>query len=288
MPTPARLSTDVRFSYEGGNHGDRRHPLRIEWRQLPHGQIESPDGGSWILELEGRAPLTVRSGEAMVLPRGLRHALRTVGPRTMHTTWAMFCFEDLAGQDLLAAARIPPVVPRATGRRLVGLMNEARELDPAVARGELPALARRQSVGFRMLELLLGHAAVPNIAPIDPELARLLPALQHVEANLARPLYASELARQVYLSPSRFHSVFKQALGCSPLAHVRNARLRLAQRLLLATELPVGEIAAQAGFASPYYFSRAFRKHLRTTPTAFRKNFSSYWVRRAAADESAR
>ncbi|HOX04776.1 MAG TPA: AraC family transcriptional regulator [Planctomycetota bacterium] len=276
MPTPSNLPTDIRFSYEGGNHGDRRHPMRIEWRQLPHGQIEIPDGGSWILELEGRAPVTVRSGEAMVLPRGLRHALGTAGPRTMHTAWAMFCFEDLAGQDMLAAAGIPPVVPSATGRQLVGIMTELRELDPAAARGELSALVRRQALGFRMLELLLAHATVPSIAPPDPELARLLPALRHVEANLARPLYTAELARQAYLSPSRFHSVFKRALGCSPLAHVRNARLRLAQHLLLATDLPVGEIGARAGFTSPYYFSRAFRKHLRTTPTAFRQAFRVY------------
>jgi AraC-like DNA-binding protein len=276
MPTPRDFSATVRFSYQGGGHGDRPHPFRVAWRQLPHGQIESPAGGSWILELEGRAPLTVRSGEAMVIPRGVRHALRTAGPRTMHTAWAMFCFEDLAGQDLLAAARIPPVVPRSAGRRLVGLMAAIRDLDPAVARGGLAALARRQALGFGMLEALLAHAEVAEVAPPDPELTRLLPALQHAEANLSRALYMPDLARQVYLSPSRFHSLFKQVLGCSPSTYVQNARLRLAQHLLLTSDLAMGEVAERAGFASPYYFSRAFRRRFRTTPTDFRREFSAY------------
>ena len=262
----------IRFTYEGGARGERRHPFQIPWRQLPGGQIERPEGSSWILEIEGQSPITVHSGEVMVIPRGIRHRLRMAGARIMHTAWIMACFDGLAGMDLLATAQISPILPRSAGDRLSKLMTAARELNEVVGQGDLAALARLHAVGFRILEILLEYAQIRRLTPIDPELDRLLPVLQHVEANPEKPVSIRDLARQVYLSPSRFYSVFKRVMGVTPMAHVQNARLRLAQRLLIASSRPVGEVAVLAGFASPYYFSRAFRRHFKTTPTAFRRD----------------
>lgn len=195
----------------------------------------------------------------------------------MRTVWMMVCFDGLAGRDLLATAQIPPILPRLAGGRLAKLITAALELDSAIGQGDLAALARLHAIGFRILEILLEYARTRNLAPMDPELARLLPVLHHVEANLETPLSIRDLARQAYLSPSRFYSVFKRVLGVTPMAYVQDARLRLAQRLLIASARSVGEVAKLAGFASPYYFSRAFRRHFKTTPTAFRRD--SNWFR---------
>lgn len=40
--------------------------------------------------------------------------------------------------------------------------------------------------------------------------------------------------------------------------------------MLRQTDLPVREIARRLGYADPYYFSRAFRKTVGTSPTAYR------------------
>ena len=194
----------------------------------------------------------------------------------MRTAWVMVCFDGLAGMDILAAARIPPILPRPAGRRLIELMAAARDLDPAVASGDLAAMARQHRVGFQMLEVLLDHAGIRRLAPPDPELERLLPAVRFVEANLGKSISTAELARLAGLSPSRFYSVFKRVMGVTPMGYVQNIRLRLAQHLLLTSPVPVGDVAAQTGFASPYYFCRAFRRHWNTTPTAFRRDFSRF------------
>jgi transcriptional regulator GlxA family with amidase domain len=206
----------------------------------------------------------------MVIPRGVVHRLRMEGVRTMQTDWMMVNFEGLGGMDLLAAARIPLVLSRSTGRRLSELMAVLRDLDPSARQGDLIALARHQVTGFCILEILLEHAEVRSLAPTDPGLERLLPVLQYVEANLVRPISMASLAKQMSLSPSRFHCVFTRVMGIPPMSYVQDARLRMAQRLLLTSSKPVGEIAALTGFSSPYYFSRFFRQRLKTTPTAFR------------------
>jgi transcriptional regulator GlxA family with amidase domain len=152
-------------------------------------------------------------------------------------------------------------------------MAEIRELDPAIGRGDLPALARRQMLGFRMLEILLEHATVRRLEPAHPEFDRLLPALHYVDSHLGESIPLAELARQVSLSTSRFHHVFRSVLGITPRAYVQKARLRLAQHLLITSSRPVADVAEQAGFASPYHFSHVFRRQMHTTPTAFRKDF---------------
>jgi AraC family transcriptional regulator len=48
-------------------------------------------------------------------------------------------------------------------------------------------------------------------------------------------------------------------------------RLEKAQELLGGTDLPLAEIALATGFSDQSHFSRRFRDHLGTTPSAFRR-----------------
>ena len=281
MQSESGISAPIRFTYGAGGFGERRYPWHLPWRQLPDGLIERPQGGSWKLEVEGHPEVTVHSGEVLVIPRGVRHRMTMLGTRVMHTAWMMVGYDGLAGTDLLAAARIPLVLPRSTGSRLATLMTEARRLAAATQHGDLAALAGLDVAGFRVFEILLQSTEVRTLAPTDPDLDRLLPVLRHVEANLDKPLSASDLARQACLSPSRFYAVFKRVFGITPMAYVQDVRLRLAQRLLIATTRPVGEIAMMVGFASPYYFSRTFHRYCRTTPTSFREDPN--WFRSGSA-----
>jgi AraC-like DNA-binding protein len=267
------LSIPIRFSYQGGVRWERRHPVQVSGRVLPHTLICVPDGGNWELELDGQPPMTAHSGEVMLVARGLRHSFRMSGARVMYNSWALVSFEGLADTDILAAARIPAVLPRATGGRVEGILAEIRGLDPAIAQGDLAALASRQVLGFRLLGILLEHAEVRRLAPAAPELDRLLPALHYVDGHLRGPVATAELARQVGLSTSRFHHVFRRVIGVTPKAYVQRARLRLAQHLLITSTVPVADVAEQAGFASPHHFSHVFRREMCTTPSAFRKDF---------------
>jgi len=272
MRTESSLSVPIRFTYSASGFGERRYPYHLPWRQLPDGLIERPLGGSWNLEIEEQSAAIVHSGEVLVIPRGVRHRMSMLGTRVMHTAWMMVGYDGLAGKDLLAAARIPLVLPRSTGTRLAALMAAVRQLAPATHHGDLAALARLYVAGFQVFEILLQSAQVRNLAPVDPDLDRLLPVLRYVETNLEKPLSTRDLARQAYLSSSRFYTVFKRVFGITPMAYVQDVRLRLAQRLLITTTRPIGEIAMMVGFASPYYFSRTFHRYCRTTPTSFRED----------------
>ncbi len=77
-------------------------------------------------------------------------------------------------------------------------------------------------------------------------------------------------ARELGVSAGHLHSLVKDATGRTPGQLIRGQQLLEAKRLLLNTDLTVRQIAAQAGFADPAYFSRFFRREAGVTPGEFR------------------
>ncbi len=80
------------------------------------------------------------------------------------------------------------------------------------------------------------------------------------------------LANWVGLQHNYFSVLFKKETGESPIQALNRYRLNNAEKLLKYTNLPIQKVAEKSGFADGLYFSRVFRKHFGTSPTAFREN----------------
>ena len=81
-----------------------------------------------------------------------------------------------------------------------------------------------------------------------------------------------EMARQVSLSPSRFHRVYKEMFGTSPVKDAICWKVDYAKTLLLVNKTsPVSRVAEQLGYSSQYHFIRQFREVTGITPSAYRK-----------------
>ncbi|MBQ2967313.1 MAG: helix-turn-helix transcriptional regulator [Clostridia bacterium] len=80
-----------------------------------------------------------------------------------------------------------------------------------------------------------------------------------------------KVAATCHMSPSRFHVVYKQKYGISPMANIIQNRIIIAQSLLRTTDKAIHEIAENCGYRSVAHFSRQFKKMTGSTPTEFRK-----------------
>jgi transcriptional regulator GlxA family with amidase domain len=87
----------------------------------------------------------------------------------------------------------------------------------------------------------------------------LLDALALMETAVEEPVSRAALARRAGVSVRQLERLFAAQLGSSIARTYRAIRLDHAARLVRATQLPVGEIAAACGFASAAHFSRVFR-----------------------------
>lgn len=94
-------------------------------------------------------------------------------------------------------------------------------------------------------------------------------AKQYLNENLSENISLEELASHCCISPFHFSRIYKQFTGYPVYQYLQLMRLKHAE-MLLATALPVADIAFRSGFNSIDYFSSAFKKQYKLSPTAFR------------------
>ncbi len=101
----------------------------------------------------------------------------------------------------------------------------------------------------------------------DPQIAR---AFAYMIANPCEDHTTNTLARVAGLSSSAFMSRFSEVLGVSPLAALRELRMRRAANLLDANMMSVEQVATAVGYVNRSSFSRAFRAIYGVDPTDYR------------------
>ncbi|WP_018751976.1 helix-turn-helix domain-containing protein [Paenibacillus sanguinis] len=87
------------------------------------------------------------------------------------------------------------------------------------------------------------------------------------ESNLSR----KEIAQHAFLNPDYLARLFKKETGLSMMEYLLQERIKLAQELLLSSNLSVAEIASSVGYSHLSHFSRMFKKQTGVNPNEFRQ-----------------
>ncbi|WP_322033863.1 helix-turn-helix transcriptional regulator [Paraburkholderia sp. J76] len=101
----------------------------------------------------------------------------------------------------------------------------------------------------------------------DPQIAR---AFADMTARPSAPHTVESLAQIACLSRSAFMARFSTALGQAPMQVLRDIRMRQAAVQLRAGDLPLDQVARNAGYASRGAFIRAFREIYGAAPAEYR------------------
>jgi two-component system response regulator YesN len=99
---------------------------------------------------------------------------------------------------------------------------------------------------------------------------RLKKALDFIETHSHDSLTVDQIAKEVYLSPSRLSHIIKSELGITFGDYISKVRVERAKVLLKDRELPISQIALEVGFPDQSYFTKVFKKIERCTPMKFR------------------
>ena len=92
----------------------------------------------------------------------------------------------------------------------------------------------------------------------------------YVKKTMSSRLNVAELAETLNISPSTLAKRFKKETEMSIGAYLDQILFNQACRLLLTTDLTVGQISDRLGFCDQFYFSRYFKRHQQGTPTGYR------------------
>jgi AraC family transcriptional activator FtrA len=108
-------------------------------------------------------------------------------------------------------------------------------------------------------------------------------AMDWAVAHMERPLSVAQLARAAALSPRTFVRRFRSEVGGTPHAWLTRQRVLAAQRRLESARESIEEVAGAVGFGTAQTLRLHFRRVLRTSPTAYRRQFSTRGAARAVS-----
>jgi AraC family transcriptional regulator len=122
---------------------------------------------------------------------------------------------------------------------------------------------------------LVGEAtrAAASYNPVGSKNRWLTHVVDRINGEFARQLTLGELASAAAVDPTHLARCFRRRFNCTIGEYVRRVRIAFACRKLQSTDVPLKELAAEAGFCNQSHFGRAFKAMVGVTPVEYRRLF---------------
>lgn len=142
--------------------------------------------------------------------------------------------------------------------------------------GQLSYDAELFSIAISLCTALIPYCttATPVSYPLEDAVRT---CLKFMRDHSSEKITLEQMAELVHLHPNYLCTIFKDYTGKTIFDHLIRQRLRRASRRLRNTQLPVQQIAEDAGFPSISFFTRKFRAIYGCTPTQFRKKYGQIY-----------
>lgn len=92
-----------------------------------------------------------------------------------------------------------------------------------------------------------------------------------IRENCTSEIRRDDIAAEAEMSPEHLSRVFNMITGGTIVDFINSARIEKSVTLLKDTDKTIIEIGFDSGFSSPSTFNRTFLKHMKTSPSEFRK-----------------
>lgn len=105
----------------------------------------------------------------------------------------------------------------------------------------------------------------------NQNLDRLSRITNYIQANYREDLTLEGIAHIFGFSPAYLSRMFRKYAGINYKTYLSDLRTQAGYRLLMNTQMPVGEIALECGFPDSRSFTKAFRRQYDMPPAEYRK-----------------
>jgi AraC family transcriptional regulator len=160
-----------------------------------------------------------------------------------------------------------PLLEQLALALLSALRRRERDSDGLYA-DSLARMAAMQVLRHHTLRAGRPAAPADDRRTVPPGMRRLR---DFIEAALDSDLSLARLACEAGMSAHTLPRAFLRAFGETPHRYVLQRRLARAKELLIATDLPIVEIALATGFSSQSHLASTFRRLTGVTPGEYRR-----------------
>ena len=226
--------------------------------------------GSCEIAING-TPFFPRAGQLVYIPKNSRFSYKKLPGTEFKKYWCHFN-ADAAERPILSFFKTTLLI-EPDGKSSKGLKRLFKDIGnvSSYAEGPADALARNGFVNNIIAQYL--SCAGCEFYSSDDEKG-MENVINYMLNNLSRDIGLEELAAVAKLHPNYFINKFKKYYGTSPMHFMSKMRIEKAEKLLLSSDLSIGEIALCCGFADRLYFSTAFKNQTGCSPTGYKKMHS--------------
>lgn len=253
--------------------------LGIRHEVLPAGEVILPASGEHRLRIHAGAPVqghcsttpfVYERGDLDLMPAGEgdrweQKQAASVVTLSLSPRLLMHAAEDL-GVDTRRASLSPRHQVRDARIEHIVWALEAERAE-GFPSGELFA----GSLATALAVHLLGHGAADSSTRRGLSPRTLQRVTDYIEAHLDRELSLERLARVADLSVTQLKALFRKSTGMPVHAFVVQRRVERARALLVQSDLPVAQVALEAGFAHQSHMARWMKRVLGVTPSSLRR-----------------
>jgi AraC family transcriptional regulator len=156
-------------------------------------------------------------------------------------------------------------------KALSSALQDERESAKVCIQRASDILQADQMLAIPVDEVLLSIEG--RVKPIRGGLApwQIRKVTTHIESNLDSTIQIKDLATLINISSFHFCRAFRDSFGDSPHGYIMRRRVERAQGLMLTTNAPLGQIAAECGLADQAHFNKLFRRFVGESPGAWRR-----------------
>lgn len=260
--------------------------------------------GSAYIEFDTKETLQLKAGDMVIIPSGLTHQVYSHNKDTLVEKKKLnHLFEGLKSEAILLGqseaknksliftirAQMDSIMASPLIHALptfIHLENALNAQEPEWLRIGLYFVADetkviqpgRQKIMDHVVSIMLIECVRDFISTLTdqnnwlnvlthPELS---PAFTVIHSQPEQSWTVESLAETCYMSRSKFASLFHQISGETPLAYLKQHRLRLASQFLRTGQLSIQQIAHSVGYASETAFSQTFKKYYQCSPSQYR------------------
>jgi len=247
------------------------------WREEHFRRAAEMEGGQYFAYQPGRRFPRDDAAQVEDIARWLRRLPRPIG--------IMACY-DLRGQQLLDACRRCAIaVPDEIA--VIGVDNDELlcELSDPPLTSLIPNTHRTGYDAAALLDELMSGKRPPAQTHLVPPVGvatrqstdvvaiedrSVAMAMRHIREHACDGINVKDVLRAAPQSRRRLESAFRRLFGRTPHEEILRLQLDRAKHLLVATDLPLSEIADRAGFAHVEYLSVVFKEKFGAPPSRYR------------------
>lgn len=122
-----------------------------------------------------------------------------------------------------------------------------------------------------MIEKVVDKKIVDANTKMDSVNDTIRKAISYIDQHLKDEFTLKDVAAHVHLNSSYFSVLFKEQVNMNFSEYVTRRRIQRAKELVITTNLPINEIAEEAGYKTSKYFIKIFKEIEGMTPSTYRK-----------------